>query len=141
MDQKARVKAQARIIEKPEKKIYYIIDLSDIVSEEVHDIIFNDEFGIKMERAVDLVELYTPDVSKYNKIEGVSIIILVPDSIYESEFCMFRLRLILNMLPIRYNHIFNNYTLNTFKNTVFCDTYKYKYVSIDDVAKLTKMGE
>lgn len=124
----------------PKKEIYYVIDLNEIISEELHDLIFNDPIGIKMEKIIDLIETDKPDATKYHNIsKDVRIIILVSDDIFYSEFKMFRLRLILNDLPIKYNHIFNEVTFNTFKNQVFCDAYKYRLEN--DIVKLNKIGE
>lgn len=138
-----RERVKVKIPEKeevPKKKIYYVVDLDEIISEELYDLIFNDHIGLKMERIIDLIETDKPDVTKYHNIsKDVSVIILVSDDIFYSEFKMFRLRLILNELPIKYNHIFNEVTFNTFKNQVFCDAYKYRLE--DNEAKLNKIGE
>ena len=126
--------------EAPKKKIYYVVDLNEIISEELHDLFFNDPIGLKMERIIDLIEMDKPDVTKYHNISNdVSVIILVSDDIFYSEFKLFRLRLILNELPIKYNRIFNEVAFNTFKNQVFCDAYKYRLEN--DIAKLNKIGE
>ena len=126
--------------EAPKKEIYYVVDLNEIISEELHDLFFNDPIGLKMERIIDLIEMDKPDVTKYHNISNdVSVIILVSDDIFYSEFKLFRLRLILNELPIKYNRIFNEAAFNTFKNQVFCDAYKYKLEN--DEAKLNKIGE
>ena len=138
-----RERVKVKIPEKkeaPKKEIYYVVDLNEIISEELHDLIFNDPIGLKMERIIDIIETDKPDVTKYHHIsKDVSVIILVSNDIFYSEFKMFRLRLILNELPIKYNRIFNEITFNTFKNQVFCDAYKYRLEN--DIAKLNKIGE
>ena len=138
-----RERVKVKIPEKkeaPKKEIYYVVDLNEIISEELHDLIFNDPIGLKMERIIDIIETDKPDVTKYHHIsKDVSVIILVSNDIFYSEFKMFRLGLILNELPIKYNRIFNEITFNTFKNQVFCDAYKYRLEN--DIAKLNKIGE
>lgn len=112
------------------KEIYYIVDLNDIISEKIYDLIFNDPIGLKIERIIDLIETDKPDVTKYHHIsKDINVIILVPNDIFYSEFKMFKLRLILNELPIKYNSILNQYQIEDLKISTIHEFFKVIYDS------------
>ena len=127
MSERIKVKAVLPKKETLKRQVYYVVDLDNIISNELHELIFDDPLKLKLERVIDLIETDKPNVTEYNNIsKDIRVIILVPDDIYFSEFKMFKLRLILNELPIKYHKIFNEPMLNTFKNEIFCETVEYK---------------
>ena len=127
MNERLKVKAVLATKATVKRHLYYVVDINDIISNELHELIFDDPLKLKLERVINLIETDKPNVTDYNNIsKDIRMIILVPDAIYYSEFKMFKLRLILNELPIKYHKIFNEPMLDTFKNEIVCETVKYK---------------